>query len=396
MDERPTPRRANPVITLLSIAFFLMFAGAAQQQFQSPFWNNATDWPPARRSLILAVVYLSMGFWRLRIGSFIRAWGEKAVLLLGAATYVLFCLGVYATTNYTALLIIAACWGWGGAANWGTSSVMVLDATKDERYGSNAGQVQGATRLGFALGVVALSVVFNRGIAGGDPLGGRLVWLWAAVFTALGVAVLTLLPRREVDIDPPSWSEQWAMMRSTKGAIGSLFLFLGGSGFGVMLGILADVLAEFGGGSKLSIAALFSLAGGLAVYIGGPLSDRFGRPKALLVTFAVAAVGLLLAGAFPASLLAMMACAVLLGMQGGLVPTLTLAMIGDAATSQRRQNAYGALFFWRDMGVAASLLVAQWLRQQVSVQVSLLVMAGLSVVCAMLSVVLGRRAEERL
>ena len=53
----------------------------------------------------------------------IRAWGEKTVLILGSATYALFCLACYLTTSYGLLLAAAAVWGWGGAANWGTADI---------------------------------------------------------------------------------------------------------------------------------------------------------------------------------------------------------------------------------------------------------------------------------
>lgn len=388
----------SPVILWLSVAFFFIFAGAAQQQFQSPYWERARpEWTPTTRSAILAVVYLSFGFCRLQIGRFIRAWGEKTVLIAGALTYAGFCLTVACTTRLPALLLAAVVWGWGAAANWGTSAVMVLDASRDRRYGGSTGLFKGTTNIGFAVGVVALSLVYGAAERSGDPLAGRVVWFWATGFTLVGIGFLFLLPSRETTVDPPSLAEQLAMMRSPKGSIGSLFLFLGGAGFGVMLSLLADHLARgLGAGNKLYLAAGFALAGGLATYVGGPLSDRIGRAEAMLATFAAATAGLLLAGLWPSSVAAVGLCAVLLGMQSGLVPVLTTAMIGDSAKSARRQNAYGALFFWRDMGVVVSLVLSQALRQRFSVQPALLTMAALSALCAWLCVPLARRAEEQL
>ncbi|MBI2300503.1 MAG: hypothetical protein HYU66_16455, partial [Armatimonadetes bacterium] len=106
--------------------------------------------------------------------------------------------------------------------------------------------------------------------------------------------------------------------------------------------------------------------------------------------------GLLLVAVLPGSLLAMGVCAVLLGAQGGLVPLLTLALIGDHARRERRQNVYGAIFFWRDMGAASSLLVGQWIRESAGIRSAMFAMAAVSVACAVLSGVLSRRAEEQL
>ncbi len=393
--EGEAKRPISPTLLWLSIGFFFMFAGAAQQQFQSPFWNGAMGWSPVRRSVILAVVYLTFGFWRLRIGWFIAAWGEKTVLLLGSATYGLFSLAVWATTDYPLLLLAAAIWGWGGAANWGTSAVMVLDATHDRRYGSSSGLFMGMTRLGFAIGVVLLSFVYDAAIAAGGPLAGRAVWAWSAVFSFVGVACLVKVPARRVAIDPPSWSQQWAIMRSPKGATGSFFLFLVGMGFGVVLSVLADHLATaFPGGNKLYLMAFFSLSGFLVDVVGGSWSDRIGRPRAFFLTFVIAAGGMFLAVIAPKSLIALSVCALFLGFQAGLVPTLTMAMIGDATVAARRQNVYGALFFWRDMGVAGSLVFAQCLQQLADIRVALAVMALLMLLCAWLSLLLDRRIEE--
>ncbi|NUP99851.1 MAG: MFS transporter [Armatimonadetes bacterium] len=389
------PKRPfSPTLLWLSIGFFFMFAGASQQQFQSPFWSEALHWPPVLRSFILAVVYLTFGFWRLRIGWFIRRWGEKTVLLLGSSTYALFCLVVWQSTSFPVLLLAAAIWGWGGAANWGTSSVMVLDATRDQRYGTSTGLFQAASSIGFALGVVLLSRVYEAAQQLG-PLGPRVVWLYAAISTIIGVLCLLRVPAREVEIDPPSLREQIAIMTSPKGAIGCVFLFLGGFGFGAMLGVLADNLATaFPGGNRNYVAAFFPLAGFFANLFGGPLSDRIGRARAMFGTFTLAGVGLLLAWALPQSLTAMVVCALFLGFQSQLVPTLTTAMIGDSTHASRRQNVYGALFFWRDMGVAGALVFGQWLHQLKDIRSSLLAMAILTGSCAALSLVLSKRAEE--
>jgi len=390
-----TERRAGSgAILWLPIGFMFLFAGAAQQQFQSPFWNTVTDWRPVQRSVILATVYVTFGFWRLRIGWFIHRFGEKTILIAGAVTYLLFCLAVWATTNYGLLLLAAAIWGWGAAANWGTGAVMTLDFTQDARYGASTGRLLGLTRLGFALGVLLLAEVSKRATAGGDPMAGRAVWLWAAGLSAIGVICLFGVPSRRVAIDLPSWRLQWSIMSSPKGSIAAFFLFLSGSGFGAVLSVLSDQLATaFASGNKLWLAAWFSFSGYLINVVGGRWSDRVGRPRAMFWTFTLAGIGLCLAWLQPESMAMLAVCAFLLGLESGFVPTLTLAMIGDLATSERRQNAYAALFFWRDMGVASALLVSQQLQEMSNVRGALGALAVATLVCAGLATVLANRAE---
>ncbi len=225
-------------------------------------------------------------------------------------------------------------------------------------------------------------------------MAGRAVWLWAAGLSAIGVLCLCGVPSRRVAIDLPSWRLQWDIMRSGKGSIAAFFLFLSGSAFGAVLSVLSDQLATaFAGGNKLSVAAWFSFSGYLINVFGGRWSDRVGRPRALFWTFTLAGLGLCLAWLQPESMVMLAVCAFLLGLESGFVPTLSLAMIGDLATSNRRQNAYAALFFWRDMGVASSLLVSQKLQELASVGDSLGALALVTLVCAGLTTVLARRAE---
>ncbi|MCC7493302.1 MAG: MFS transporter [Fimbriimonadaceae bacterium] len=387
-------QRLNPTVLWLSVGFFFLFAGAAQQQFQSPFFKQALGWSPSHRAAVLAVVYLSFGLSRLRIGALINRIGEQPTLLLGSLTYALFCFTVYSLPPYPLLLLAAVLWGVGAAANWGTSAVMVLNASQDARYGGTSGVFMGLTKIGFAAGILVLARVFSVATAHGGPLAGRAVWLVAGLLSLLGVALLTLVPSRQVRFDPPSFAAQWAVMRSRRGSAASLFLFLGGFGFGSMLGVLSDKLSQaLTGGNGLYLAAFFAVAGCFVNLVGGPLSDRIGRPRTLQVTFLLAAGGLFGAWGSPDSTAALAVCALFLGLQAGLVPTLAMAMVGDLVGSAGRQNAYAALFFWRDLGVAAGLLLPQKVHEASQLSDALLATALLTLVCAVLSARLARQAE---
>ena len=74
-----------------------------------------------------------------------------------------------------------------------------------------------------------------------------------------------------------------------------------------------------------------------------------------------------------------------------------MAMIGDSASRERRHLAFGALFFWRDMGVIFSLFLGQFLLAKLgNFRLCFLVFACIFVLCAFLSMMLVRREAETL
>jgi MFS family permease len=117
-----------------------------------------------------------------------------------------------------------------------------------------------------------------------------------------------------------------------------------------MLSVYPNYLRETVTLSVLSAAAFSPFARSVLSLTGSPFSDRWGRGRVLLVSFGVSALGVGIAVAYPSGWSASVA-ALMLGLQGGLVPPIATALIGDVTQPEERPAALGAVFFWRDLGV---------------------------------------------
>ncbi len=127
-----------------------------------------------------------------------------------------------------------------------------------------------------------------------------------------------------------------------------------------------------------------------------PLSKLSDYVVEFLLKLVLSSLGLFLAGIWSNSFTIGIS-AFGLGLLGGLVPVAAMAIIGDSATKERRHLAFGALFFWRDMGVVFSLCLGQFLLARLGdFRLCFLIFACIFILCAFLSMILVRRETEAL
>jgi len=136
-----------------------------------------------------------------------------------------------------------------------------------------------------------------------------------------------------------------------------------------------------------STRAVLSLSGGI-------LSDRFGRSHIFFAAFLLSALGLLLAAAWTHPITIALSISAL-GVQGGIVPPVSMALIGDSVQPERRHLAFGAIFVWRDLGVVIALLGGQFLRLRLGgFGPTFLIFGTVFLMCAFLSTRLARQEQE--
>ncbi|MFC1718070.1 MFS transporter [Candidatus Poribacteria bacterium] len=372
----------------LSFAFFFLFMGASFQQFLRPYLRETTSWSEMQIAAILIVLYATMMVWRIFIQYSIKVLGDYLSIVVGSLTYSGFVFILYATKQYPFLVLAVVVWAWGGASLWITSSVQVLDAANESKYGRASGIFYAATHLGFAVGVMMLGRMKEQ--FGNDALP-----LAALTAMLIGNVIMLSVPRKRVRRET-GVRVIFSMMRTAKARIVSFFLFASALGFGFLLGAFTGVAKEQGFVYLANAAVFFPLARFIVSFLGGPISDRLGRAKTLVLPFIVSFLGLLLAGIWSNAVTIGLA-AFGLGLLGGLVPVAAMGIIGDSATTERRHLALGALFFWRDMGVVFSLSLGQFLMVRLdSYKLCFLVFACIFLACALLSIALVRREAEEL
>jgi len=374
---------------ILSGAFFLIFmSGGAQQQFLLPYLKSTTTWGTMKYSFVLAMVYISFMVWRILVGYSIRALGDYRSIVLGSLTYTGFVATVLFTKQFTFILFMAMLWGWGAASMWIVSSSQILNVTERTRYGATSGFFYFWTHVGFTLGVLILGLAQNRW--GGDGL-----YRLSLAIVLVGNGVMLFVPRRSVERGARPVGEILRMMRTRKVQIVGFLQFCSALSFGLLLGVFADFISEEYGHPYLLLTVFFPLARAILSLGGGMVSDRLGRGRALFLGFFISGVGVLISAGW-SSPIAVALSVLALGIQSGMVPPVSMALIGDSVEPKRRHVAFGAIFFWRDFGVVMAILGGQFVRLQLGgFGMTFLLFGLLFLACAFLGLRLTRREEER-
>lgn len=373
-------------LKVLSIAFFFMFLGSSFQQFLIPYLQGTTSWGAMKCSGILMMVYASFLVWRVLVVYSIPFLGDYLSILLGSVTYTGFVAVLYLSKQYPILMLAAFVWGWGAASMWIVSSTQVLDAARESKYGMASGIFYAATHAGFALGVLILGRM-------GQRFGNGAILLTAMSAMFIGNLVMILVPKRRVKRENDI-KIIFSMMKTSKVRIVGFFLFASSLGFGFLLGSFTGMAKEHNMVYLANSAFFFPLARFVLSFSGGLISDKLGRAMTLFLSFIISALGLLIAGLW-SNIITMAFSAFSLGLQGGLVPVAANAIIGDSATPERRHLAFGALFVWRDLGVAFSVFLSQYLRVIFGgFKPTFLVFAGIFALCGLLSIILVKRETE--
>ncbi|MBI3946063.1 MAG: MFS transporter [Armatimonadetes bacterium] len=346
-------RGAEPVMSrdlaILSSSFFLIFMGAgAVQQYIIRYLQDVTGRSPAQCSWVLATIYLSFLVWRLFAAHTIAWLGDKRAIILGQLTYTLFVIFAITAREFWVLIAAAALWGWGASAMWIASSTQVLDATARTRYGTAAGVFYAASHLGQWLGVILLGWVKTH------YDWAALLWVAAGLSIAANTVALAV-PRKFVPRETPRISKVFGILRTPQTKALAVLLFVSSFGFGLLLSGFSTLVEP----ARIALVTSGFYGGRLvSSWYSGRISDRLGRRGVLVWGFALATIGMV-AGASADSAWLLCAAALGLGVQTGTVPVAATAMIGDLIEPSRRHLAFGALYVWRDLGVAVAILGSQ-------------------------------------
>jgi len=370
------------------VSFFLIFlSSGAFQQFMVPYLMATTDWGRIGSSAVLAMVYFSFLFWRVFVSYSMMILGEKASLVLGGATYTFFVFMLLFPESFYTILIAASIWGWGAASLWISSSSMVLDLAGVGRYGSASGKLYTASNIGQALGVLVLGLIINFA-------GFRESIVFAVATSAAANVISALISIQKAVRERPSLRTILGIGLSGKGLILGFILFASSLGYGVLLGIFAEHVATGYGFLSLSLITLvFYIVRIPSSLFGGYILDRLPRSTVLSVSFAATSLGLVAIGLCP-NQLSLALGALALGFEASLVPVASMAIVGDAAGSERRHMALGAVYAWRDLGVALALIGGAALRSAFGGIERPFLLFGLTYgVCVVLSLYLARTRE---
>jgi MFS family permease len=244
-------------------------------------------------------------------------------------------------------------WGVGSALVFATAYTIANDVSDTDSRGSNMGVIRGGLLFGFPMGIVLGGLISE--VAGNISAFGV-----ATGFAVLASALAYLtVPETHVRSGVNRSVKPWDINTDLPAVTVGIVNF---SVFFVYIGALFATLVLFIGQYRLTILGLEAqgssgvfmgltvVSAGVAMYIGGSVSDRRqSRVPILLVFLAVASAGfLLLAGARSVPTLVVACLAIGLG-QGGTSGPL-MALLGDLVTGAEMGRAVGTNNVLGDVG----------------------------------------------
>lgn len=278
------PSVAVRVFAVLLLAYFLSYFFRATNAVISPDLREDLGLSSAQLGLMTSLFYLSFALAQLPLGSLLDRYGPRfvhpALMLLGAGGALIFA----TAHDFTTLSVGRALLGIGFAA-------ALMGALKAFSLWFPSGRYASMSSLYVAIGA-------SGAIAASSPLawlkeqiGWRGVFEWGALVIVLVALVVALGVRNA--------PKGMALPRSTQASNASLiwrsiqFWRMGWLNFMVGGGFLAwqtlwggDFLFKMRGLGSLEVGSVlfaFSLAAVLGFLLCGPLADRFGLPRVLLL-----------------------------------------------------------------------------------------------------------------
>ncbi len=355
-----TPRRPAVAIATISASFFLVFLGVgATQQFLKSYLHDTHGLTAGQSAIVLATVYLAAFACQTFTTYSLRALTEYGALILGTGIYALFGVAMLLPWGFTALIAAAALWGFGSSIMWPAGAVFMLDASRHGRHGQASARLYTGVYVGQALGILLMAFLVGA-------VGQQGMMLGAVGITVLGAGLAATLPRPRVERAAPRMANPLVVLSSPTTRVAALVLVLSSSGYGLVLGLVAQVadsyhLSSVVGWSVASVGLLtvsFYVARIPAGPAAGWLIDHAGRGVIVPACFILSAVCLTLAVVVHQPITIAIA-ALALGVQAAAVPVATTSWVGDRARAEDRPYTWAAIGVWSNMGTGLSILVGQ-------------------------------------
>lgn len=315
------------------------------------------------------------------------------------------------------LLIVAPSWAWVLAANallgvsqgltWSTTVIMKIDLAGPKNRGLAMGLNEFAGYFAVAGSAVATGWIADRWGLRPEPfyLGVAYVLLGLGLSLAFvretrhHVATEAALAPAGQAADPrPNQREVFVRTTFTDRELSSVTQagLVNNLNDGMAWGLFPIVFAAAGLGlAELGwLAALYPAVWGAAQLVTGALSDRVGRKGLIAGGMAVQALGIA-AVAAGEGIPAFVVGQVLLGLGTAMVYPTLVAAIGDVAHPSWRASAVGVYRLWRDLGYAIGALLAGLVADAFGVSAAVWLVAGLTLVSAVIVAVRMRETLRR-
>ena len=353
---------------LISLSFFFVFAGfnSAQQYLTVFFEREGHEQLALISLLILYTVFMATGIFISKVLPFFGT--LKRALMIGAATYALFCLAVACNTPLV-LLIASAVIGFGAGLMWVSSSYLIADTSSASMAGRNFAYQTVGQFGGMIAGMFVAAYLF-------ELTSFVVAYIIFAIEIAIGIALMSgirpVRERAEIRAFRPLFILDTRMLALLPLLTGTSFVL---AELGTAINFV--VIAALGAAALPLVIGASRFGSMIGTFIAGTLADRYSKQSVLasLVVIALLAQSLvLLKGSFPIFLIGCLT----LGLTVSAVFPVVLAYLKVSMPHEEYAYAIGAAHAYNTFGFVVALIANLFLSARASfVPGALILIVGL-------------------
>jgi MFS family permease len=308
--------------------------------------------------LIIALFTVTAGISRPFSGKLTDRWGRIPVMIIGATVSGLGSALYPFTMTVGAFLLVRLFHGFSTGFKPTATSAYVADIVPDNRRGE-------------ALGI--LSMFGTIGTAAGPSLGSQ-IFLWTDIntlfytSTAFAIGSVIILAGMKETLEPRE-KFSWKLLRISKDEIyepsvmaPSVIMLLTTFTFGAVVTLSPDFSEYLGIENKGMFFTFFSLASLGVRFVGGRMSDKFGRKVVLKFSSSILGIAMIIIG-FSDNVYQFFAGAALFGIGYGLNSPTLFAWAIDQSPNKTRGKGISTVFIALEIGIGTGSLISGTLYQ---------------------------------
>lgn len=342
------------------------------------------------KGLIIALFILTAGISRPFSGKLTDRWGRVPVMAIGSIVCFI-CGFLYPIlTSVAGFLFLRLIHGFSTGFKPTSTSAYVADLVPQKRWGEALGMHGLAFSVGTAVGPAIGSAIFEAF--------GINVMFYCSSFMAL-LSILIVINMKETLAKKEKFN--LSMLKINRKDIiewralpAGIVTFLSYTAYGVILTLIPDWSEYLGLKNKGLFFLAFTIASVLIRFVSGKVSDRYGRPKVIVVGIVIIAIALVAIG-IGNSFIGMMIGASIYGVGTGILSPAVNAWTIDLSLPEHRGKAVATMYISLEAGIGLGALLAGLYYSDVILRIPVIMYANAVVLLLALTYMLSWQKRHR-
>ncbi|WP_293953599.1 MULTISPECIES: MFS transporter [unclassified Sphingobacterium] len=305
------------------------------------------------KGLIIALFTLTAGISRPFSGKLTDRWGRVPVMAIGSIVCFI-CGFLYPIlTSVAGFLFLRLIHGFSTGFKPTSTSAYVADLVPQKRWGEALGMHGLAFSIGTAVGPAIGSAIF-------EAFGINIMFYCSSLMALLSIIIVinmkeTLAKKQKFNLSMLKINRkdiiEWRALPA------GIVTFLSYTAYGVILTLIPDWSEYLGIKNKGLFFLAFTIASVLIRFVSGKVSDRYGRPKVIVVGLIIIAIALVAIG-MGNSFVGMMIGASIYGAGTGILSPAVNAWTIDLSLPEHRGKAVATMYISLEAGIGLGALLA--------------------------------------